>query len=64
MECLKAVITENVGYEAQLANINYSFESIDDMGIRINTNGYSDKIFEFTKIYLDMMYECAKEGAF
>lgn len=64
MECLKAVITENVGYEARLASIDYSLESVDDMGVRIKTSGYSDKIFDFTKILLDMVFECAKAGAF
>ena len=57
--CLKSVVTETIGYEAQLAEINYKFASIDDIAVRISITGYSDKIFEFAKIYLDTLFEYA-----
>ena len=62
--CLKSVITETIGYEAQLANINYKFSNIDDIAVRINITGYSDKIFEFAKTYLDILFEYAKSNSF
>ena len=57
--CLKAVFTEKYGYDAQLAHINYRFAGIDDVAIRIDITGYSDKIFEFARIYLDTIKEYA-----
>ena len=34
------------------------------MVIRIKISGYSDKILDFVKIYLDIMRECARPGGF
>ena len=62
--CLKAVVTESVGYEAQLADISYCFQTVDDLAVRIKITGYSDTIFDFAKIYLDTMIDCAKPGGF
>ena len=62
--CLATVVTETIGYEAKLAEINYNFSNIDDMGVSINITGYSDKIFEFAETYLDILFEHAKPNSF
>lgn len=34
------------------------------MGIHLKFSGYSEKIFEFAKTYIDIMLECAKKDGF
>ena len=53
--CLKTVVTEEVGYEASLAEIKYKFQSLKDIGVLISIKGYNDKVLDFAKIYLDTL---------
>ena len=34
------------------------------MGVHLRFSGYSEKIFEFAKTYIDIMLECAKKDGF
>ena len=34
------------------------------MAVHLRIKGYSDKIFEFAKIYIDLILESAEEGSF
>ena len=63
-DCMESTINQRVGYEAQLANFSYSFESTEEMGIHLRFSGYSQKIFTFATRYIDIMIECAKKGGF
>ena len=62
--CLKAVVTESIGYEASVADIHYKFQSLEDVGVRITINGYSDKLLDFAKVYLDKLIECGVSQSF
>ena len=53
--CLKSIVTSKIGYEASVAEINYKFSSLDDIGVMISVRGYSDKILDFIKIYLETL---------
>ena len=44
--------------------MTHSFESVEDMAVRIKITGYADKILIFIKMFLDIMLECAKPGGF
>ena len=62
--CLKSVVTETIGYEASVAEINYKFSSLDDIGVMISVRGYNDKILDFIKIYLETMTTYAESQSF
>ena len=62
--CLKAVVTETIGYEASVADIHYKFQSLEDIGVRITIRGYSDKLMDFARIYLDKLIECGVKQGF
>ena len=61
-ECLVQAVTEEVGYEAELANVNFSFESIEEMGVRLRIAGYSDKIFDFAECFIAILFKSAEKG--
>lgn len=63
-DCLDQTITKRVGYEAQLANVGYAFESVEEMAVRVWISGYSQKLFEFAETFIEIMLECAKPGGF
>jgi len=52
-DCFRSELTKDVGYEAQLAHVTYSMSTIEEMAVRISISGFSDKLFDFTKIYID-----------
>lgn len=64
LSCLDQTVSKRIGYEAQLAQIQYEVTSVEDLAVRINISGYSDKILNFVKQFLDIMQECAKLGGF
>ena len=51
-DCFRQKVTKQVGYEAQLAHVTFSFKSVEEMAISLNISGFSDNIFEFAKIYI------------
>ena len=57
-------VTEQIGYEAELANVNFRLESIEEMGVRLRIAGYSDKIFDFAECLINILFKCAKDGGF
>ena len=63
-DCLESTITGKVGFEAKLANCTYSVDLVEEMAVHIRINGYSDKLFDFATIFLDIMSDCAKENGF
>ncbi len=54
-------MTKRIGYEAQLANINYKMTSVEEMGVNLHFEGYSDKLFTFIEEYLDILFECSEK---
>jgi len=42
--------------------MRYSLNSVEEMALNIKVTGFSDKIFEFTKIYIEEMLSCAEDG--
>ena len=62
--CLKNEVTEKIGYEASLAEIHFKFSSLNDIGVKITIRGYSDKVLDFAKIYLDILIACGKPQSF
>ena len=63
-QCLDDTVAKEIGYEGELAHMTHSFESVEDMAVRIRITGYADKILVFIKMFLDIMLECAKPGRF
>ena len=59
-DCFSQKLIKQIGYEAELAHMRYSFQTVEEMAINIKIRGYSDKIFEFIKIYIELMLSCAK----
>ena len=45
-----------------MAHVTYSMASVEEMGIRLNISGFSDKLFEFAKNYIDILLGCAEDG--
>ena len=63
-DCFRSELTKDVGYEAQLAHVTYSMSTIEEMAVRISISGFSDKLFDFTKIYIDQLFKCAEDNHF
>ena len=63
-DCLESTVNKRIGYEAKLANVEFSFETVEEMVIRIKITGYSQKLFDFAQNFIDIMLECAKPGGF
>ena len=61
-DCLKQTITKRIGYEANLAEVDYHLKSVEEMAINLNFSGYSDKLFDFIEEYLDILIECSLKG--
>ena len=59
-DCLLSTVESMVGYEAQLANFSYEFETTEEMGVHMRFSGYSDKIFQFASSRLSG--SCAGAG--
>ena len=38
--------------------------NVEEMAISLNFRGFSDKLFQFAEIFIDILLECAKEGGF
>ena len=51
-----------VGYEAMLAHMKYSLNSLDDLAVKVEVSGYSDRLFEFAEIFFDILFRCANDG--
>ena len=47
-----------------MAQMQYKISSVEEMAFRIFISGYSDKILDFIKEFLDIVHECAKLGGF
>ena len=61
-DCLKQTVINKIGYEAMLAHMKYSLSSLDDIAVKIEVSGYSDRLFEFAGLFLDILFECAESG--
>lgn len=51
-DCLAEKVTEEIGYEAVLSDISYSIKSFENVGFKVKFSGYSDKLFNFARIFL------------
>lgn len=63
-DCLKQQVNKEIGYEANLASIEYSAKGFEDQGLQLRFEGYSDKLFVFATKFLEIMKKCAREGGF
>ena len=45
--CLMETVTNRVGYEAELANVSFKIESVEEMAVKVTFEGYSDKLVDF-----------------
>ena len=45
-----------------LAHMKYSLSSLDDVAVKVEVSGYSDRLFEFAGLFLDILFECAENG--
>ena len=51
-----------VGYEATLSNLSYDIMNVHDCAIQIQIQGFASKIFLFTEMFIDCLFEyCNKE---
>ena len=53
-----------MGYEAELADMNWDIYSEQDMAINLEFKGYSDKIFEFAEAFFEILFSSAKKDGF
>ena len=61
-DCLKSTVTKRIGYEANLANVCYNMDSVEEMAVNFHFSGYSDKLFDFIEEYLNILVECSQSG--
>lgn len=61
-DCLVEKVTEEIGYEAVLSDISYSIKSFENVGFKVKFSGYSDKLFNFVKIFLKLMVKVRETG--
>ena len=62
LEALIEKITALVGYEAVLADVQYSIKVFENLGYKIKFSGYNDKLMNFIDIFLKNMYETYLNG--
>jgi len=55
-------VTEEIGYEAVLADISYSIKSFENVGFKVKFTGYNDKLMNFVQIFLRLMVEVRETG--
>jgi secreted Zn-dependent insulinase-like peptidase len=54
-------VTSEIGYEAVLADIEYSIKSFENIGFKLKFSGYNDKLSTFISIFFDIMIRVSKE---
>ena len=59
-DCFDSVVTKKIGFEAQLANITHDWHEVEEVAIGLEISGFSQKIFEFAKTFIDILLECAE----
>ena len=59
-DCLKQTVIQEVGYEAALAHMKYSLSSLDDIAVKLEVSGYSDRLIEFAEIFFNIFFKCAE----
>lgn len=64
VNCLKSTVNRRIGDEAKLAHIDYDFESVNDMAVNIKISGFSDKVFLFAEMFLDIVRTCGRQDGF
>ena len=58
-DCFESTMKKKVGYEASLANISYDIENVDECALDIEISGFSQKIFNFAELFIDMLLDSA-----
>jgi len=56
-DCIIEVVNKRCGYEAVLADVSYSIKNCEDRGIALKFSGYSDKLFTFVNVFVDILLE-------
>jgi len=62
VDCIIDRVNKEVGYEANLAHISYEVKRFAEMGLSLALEGYSDKIFNFAAIFVDLTLSCAQDN--
>ena len=57
-------MNKEIGYEASLAQIEYSVKKFADLGLVFSFEGYSEKLLAFAATFVDLMTQCATVGGF
>ena len=60
-DCLKQKVIKEMGYEAALAHMKYSLISLDDLAVKIEVAGYSDRLLNYAEIFFNILFECANQ---
>ena len=58
-DCFESTMNKKVGYEAGLANISYDIENVEECAIDIEISGFSQKIFNFAELFIDILLTSA-----
>ena len=60
-DCLNQLILKEIGYEASLAMMETKLSNIDDMAVCLEFSGFSDKLFEYAEIVIDIILNYAQQ---
>ena len=60
-DCISEKVNKEVGYEANLAHLEYAVTTYENTGIRLSIDGYSDKLLAFVATFIDIMLSCTSE---
>ena len=62
--CINQRVTQKIGFEANLAQIDHEISLVEEMALRIKVVGYSGTCLEFAAELLEIFKECSEPGAF
>lgn len=60
LDCIGEKVNKEVGYEANLAHLEYCVTKHENVSVRLSVDGYSDKILTFVATFIDLMLSCAE----
>ena len=63
-DCFRQKVTKYVGYEAQLAHVSFSLDTVEEMAVSLTVTGFSDKILVFAETYIQLLLWCAEPRGF
>ena len=60
--CISEKINKEVGYEASMAHFEFFVKKLDDTGLHLSVEAFSDKILPFTASLIEIIIACATDG--